>query len=199
LARLKYVLLAVAFAGVAGALGVFTAACDDDAESDSSAQQSDVAALQQQVDTLKADLQSTEELYAVLTLGTLELHGMDEGLNETGTIESSYVPNTRTAVRVLALTDWSDTLQADADAVHDTAVELLQALEAEDVEAAKAASTELHDSAHEFTDAVWGEIAADLPPDAGGVEEEHEEETPAAGETPSDHADEETPAAEETP
>jgi hypothetical protein len=198
LARLKGVLVS---AVLVATLGLLAAACDDDAETNSNAQQSDVDALETRVDEVSANLQSTEEMYAVLTLGTLELHGMDEGLNDTGTIESSYAPNTRTAVRVLALTDWSDTLQPDATAVHDSAVELLQALEAEDVEAAKTAATELHEGAHEFTDKVWSEIAADLPPDAGGPEEEHEEgeETPAAGETPAQHSEEETPAAEATP
>jgi hypothetical protein len=190
------VLLAVA---LIGALGIFAAACDDDAESQNNAQQSDVDRLTQSIDELNTRISHDEMMYAILQINSLGLHDMDEGLRD-GTIESSYAPNTRTAVRLLALTGWTPDLKPEADEVHGHAVDLLKALENEDIDAASAAATELHEGAHQFTDKVWAVVAADLPADAGGVEphDEEEEGTPAAGETPSgDHA--ETPAAGVTP
>jgi hypothetical protein len=199
LARLKYVLLATALIGT---LGIFAAACDDDAETQNNAQQSDVDRLTQSIDELNARVTNDEMMYAILHVNMLGLHDMDEGL-QAGTIESSYAPNTRTAVRLLALTDWSDDLQGDADALHGHAVDLLKALEDQDIDAAAAAASELHEGAHQFTDKVWAAVAADLPPDEGGVSAHDDEEeggTPTAGETPSDeHEMTETPAAGATP
>jgi hypothetical protein len=196
LARLKYVLLAGA---LLAALGIFAAACDDDAESQNNAQQSDVDRLTQSINELNTRVSRDEMMYAILQINSLGLHDMDEGL-KAGTIESSYAPNTRTAVRLLALTGWTPDLKPEADTLHGHAVDLLKALEDEDIDAASAAATELHEGAHQFTDKVWAVVAADLPPDAGGVaaHDDEEEGTPAAGETPSgDHA--ETPAAGATP
>jgi hypothetical protein len=199
MARLKYVLLAGA---LLAALGIFAAACDDDAESQNNAQQSDVDRLTQSIDELNTRVSNDEMMYAILQINSLGLHDMDEGLR-AGTIESSYAPNTRTAVRLLALTGWSDDLKPEADTLHGHAVDLLKALEDEDVEAASAASAELHEGAQQFTDKVWAVVAADLPPDAGGVaapDDDEEEGTPAAGETPADdHEMAETPAAGATP
>ena len=196
MARLKYVLLAGA---LLAALGIFAAACDDDAESQNNAQQSDVDRLTQSIDELNTRVSHDEMMYAILQINSLGLHDMDEGL-KAGTIESSYAPNTRTAVRLLALTGWTPDLKPEADTLHGHAVDLLKALQDEDIDAASAAATELHEGAHQFTDKVWAVVAADLPPDAGGVaaHDDEEEGTPAAGETPSgDHA--ETPAAGATP
>lgn len=207
MARLKNVLLSAA---LIGALGVFAAACDDDAETQNNAQQSDVDALQASIDEVNARLSRDEMMYAIIEINSLGLHEMNEGLL-AGNIETSYAPNTRTAIRLLALTDWSDDMQADADAIHDHAVDALQALEDENVEAAAAAATELHEGYHAFTDKVWREVAADLPADAGGVEahDDSDASTPAADETPDDHGGEgtpdgghmagETPAADATP
>jgi hypothetical protein len=181
LARFKHVLLAGA---LISALGLFAAACDDDAETQNNAQQSDV-------DTLTTRIQRHEQMDALLTLRTLGLHAMDEALQE-GTIESSFAPNTTAAIRVFELTDWG-THQADADAVQASAVDLLQALEAEDVDGAAAAAAELHEGEHDLSNAVWADLLGDLPEDEGGVE--HHEDS--GSETPADHSaddDEETPS-----
>ena len=197
MARLKYVLLAGA---LLAALGIFAAACDDDAESQNNAQQSDVDRLTQSINELNTRVSRDEMMYAILQINSLGLHDMDEGL-KAGTIESSYAPNTRTAVRLLALTGRTPDLKPEAATLHGHAVDLLKALQDEDIDAASAAATELHEGAHQFTDKVWAVVAADLPPDEGGVaphDDDEEDGTPVAGETPSgDHA--ETPAPGATP
>jgi hypothetical protein len=192
LARLKNVLFAAA---LIGALGLFAAACDDDAETQNNAQQSDI-------DAITARVQQLEMRESLLMLGTLGLHGMDQTLNETGVIDPSYSRNTTTALRVLSTTDWG-AHDEQAEAVRQAGIDLLAALHDEDVEAAKTAATDLHDTEHELSNAVWADILGDLPADEGGVEE-HDDgaASPAAGETPAsegDHAADTTPATEGTP
>jgi hypothetical protein len=178
LARFKNVLL---IGAVIGALGIFAAACDDEAVTESNAQQSDITAINDRID-------ENEMLYTVVTTSTLGLHDMDEQLN-AGTIDPSFIGNTRTLVRIYTLTDWTDDLAAEADAIRETGIELMAALEDEDIEAAAAAATELHDAEHEFSDKVWAELLGDLPEEEGGVAA-HDE----GGETPADG----TPAADGT-
>ena len=183
---IKRWLLAVAAVSM---LGLTAAACDDDDGAESGTNAS-----QQAVDAVSARVQRNEQMFALVSLSKLELHGMDESLAD-GMVETSFVPNTRAAVRLLALTDWDTSVDADATAVHEHAVALLKALEAEDLDAASNAAHELHEGAHDLDRAVWAIIAKDLPPDAGGPQPEDEEsaETPAA-----DHGAE-TPEAAATP
>lgn len=140
---------------------LFAVACGDDADSSDSASQSSI-------DELSARVQRNEQMAAVLEMNKLGLHDMDESL-AAGTIESSFAPNTRTAIRVLALTDWEDDFSEDAGIVQEHAVDLLKALEDEDIAGAARHAKELHELGHDFTDAVWAKLAADLPADAGGV------------------------------
>jgi hypothetical protein len=177
-------LIAVAFAAVA---------CDDEAAD------SESSASQESIDEVTARVQYNEMMVYWLTIGDAGLHDMDEGLNDTGVIESEYIPNTRKAIRLFAVTDWPEDMQADADAVEATAVELLHALEDDDAEAAAPLATELHDGWHDFDAGVQTELFGDLPPDAGGVEEHEDEGTPAADETPEEDHDEEEPAETATP
>lgn len=189
--RIKHAVIAAALLSAMA----LAAACSDDANTDSSAQQSDI-------DALNARIERLDMMHAVIGLSKLGLHDMDESL-AAGTIESSFSSNTRTAIRLLALTEWPSDLAADADTVEGHAVDLLKALADEDVDAASDAATALHDGEHDFSDEVWAILAADLPADAGGVEAHDESgETPAAGETAgADHDEEaeETPAADESP
>ena len=169
------------------AVAATVVACDEEADSEDSASQESIG-------QLDARVQYNEMMVYWLSIGDAGLHDMDEGLNDTGAIESDYIPNTRKAVRLFAVTDWPDDMQADAAALEATAVELLQALSDDDGEAAAPLAAELHDAEHEFSETVQADLFGGLPPDAGGVEE-HEEEaegTPAAGETPGadDHGDE---------
>jgi hypothetical protein len=189
----KHLLVAAAIAPL---LGMMAVACDgdNDAESESSASQ-------ESIDTVAARVQRNEMMFYTSAIRDAQLHAMDEDLNATGVIESSYIPNTRGAVRLLALTDWPAEFQEDADAVHDVAVELLHALEADDAEAAAPLATELHESEHDFNAEITNELVQDLPPDEGGPEEHDDggSTTPAAGETAEGGHGEEEPTAEATP
>jgi hypothetical protein len=196
LARFTFALGAVAAISIV-AFGA--AACGDDndtAEGDSSASQASI-------DEVTARVQRNEMLYSTIAISNLGLHGMDEHLNQERTIEGSFVPNTRAAIRLFALTDWDSDLKDDAEALEATAVELLKALQDEDIDAAAAAATELHESEHDFSNEVWAILAADLPADAGGVEAH---DAGGASGTPEGDGDgghgdggEETPATESTP
>jgi hypothetical protein len=179
---MKFALVALA---VTSALALFAAACSDD---DNKTASGSSTASQASVDDLAATVQQNAEMFALITIGAIPLHDMDETI-AAGTIDPKFVPNTRTTVRVLALTDWDSSLKADADTVHGHAVDLLKALEDGDVEAAKDPAHELHEGWHEFSDEAWAVVAKDLPPDAGGVapDEDEEETTPAAGTTPAAH------------
>jgi hypothetical protein len=179
--------LIAAFAAITVIAGIAVACGDDDADSSSNTSQ-------ETIDAVNARMQRNEMLFAVVTMRSLGLHDMDESL-AAGTIESSFSGNTRTAIRLFALTDWDPSLAADAEELRGHAVDLLKALEDEDVDAAAAAAKELHDGEHDFSNEVWAILAADLPADAGGVEA-HDDE-PAAGETAEGdgHSDDETPAA----
>jgi hypothetical protein len=172
----------IAFVALIAAALVAAACGDDNTKTASTASN----ASQASVDDLTARIQRNEQLFAAVTIGNVPLHDMDESI-KAGTIEASFVPNVRTVVRLLALTNWSATLKADADALHGHAVDLLRALSDADVAAAKAPSEALHDGWHEFSDKLWGELAKDLPPDAGGVAPDDAEMTPAAAGTATSH------------
>lgn len=162
---------------IAPVLGLVAVACSDDATSENSAQQSDI-------DTLGAQVQDNEVLFAIKAIGDLPLHDMDESIN-AGTIGDRDLPNARSAVRYLAITDWHDSLEEGAADVQDAAERLVNALDDGDVEAAKQPATDLHEGWHEFSDAAWEEIGEHLPPEAGvGTEHEEGGETPTAGGTP---------------
>ena len=189
----KHALLAMAIAPL---LGIMAVACDDDPEAESES-----SASQESIDTLSARVQHNEMMFYTSAIRDAQLHAMDEALNATGVIESTYIPNTRGAIRLLALTDWPAEFQEDADAVHDVAVELLAALEDDDAAAAAPLATELHDAEHDFNATVTNELVKDLPPDEGGPEEHDDggSTTPAAGETAEGGHDEEEPTTEATP
>jgi hypothetical protein len=175
-------------------LAVAAVACgDDDAESQNNASQG-------AVDDIAARVQRNEMMVYVLTIGDAGLHGMDEGLGDSGVIEDNYVPNTRKAIRLLALTDWPDGLRATADELRATAVELLRTLQDGDAEAAAPLAAELHEGEHDFNAEVSEVLFGDLPADAGGVEEHDDQASespeasgsPDAGATPAEgeeHAD----------
>jgi hypothetical protein len=184
MARFTHVVVAAA---LLAALAFGAAACDDE---DAPPATGSSNASQESIDQLAARVQRNEMLFATIALSKLGLHAMDDALNaDAPAIDPSYSRNTREAVRLLALTNWDTSVEEDAAAVHDHAVELLAALSEEDIAAAGDAATALHEGEHDLSNDVWAIVAKDLPPDAGGVES-HDEgaETPAAGETaPADH------------
>jgi hypothetical protein len=174
---------ALLFALAFGSLAFTAAACgDDDTQSDSSAQQSDI-------DTITARVQRDEVVFALKAIGDLPLHDMDEAIN-AGEVESSFLPNARDVVRYIGVTDWPTALDSAATDLQNAAIELVTALDAGDTEAAKQPATDLHELWHDFDHDAWAEIGGDLPPEAGTQPEEddHGSETPAAEGTSSDGA-----------
>ncbi len=165
--------------GIVAITSVVATACGSDTKNADSSS----TASQASVEQLSARVQRNEMLFASVTLSSLPLHAMDESLAE-GKAESTFVPTTRSAVRILALTDWDPSLKAEADAVLGHAVDLLKALDEGDLAAAKDPAHELHETYHDFADKIWAIVAKDLPADAGGVSPHDEEVTPTAGTTP---------------
>ena len=154
--RMRALIFALAAVGVL----VTAAACgDDEADSNSSAQQSDI-------DTINATIQDNEVLFAIKAVGDLPLHDMDEAIN-AGTVEDNHLPTARDAIRYLGLTNWPASLEEEAKEVEDAAIALAAALDEGDTEAAKQPATDLHEGWHEFEDKAWEEIGEDLPPEAG--------------------------------
>lgn len=184
----RFLLLGVAALAVA----FFAAACDDDAESNNNASQGSVDAVNARIEELHDDVQRVEMMHALLALSKLGLHDMAEGLRG-GAIESSYIPNTRAAWRILALTDWHDDVRADAEAVRDDAGALLEALQADDIEAAKEHARALHEGEHDFSGAVWELLESQAGVEEPGGGHGTDSGTPAADGTPA------TPAADGTP
>lgn len=167
MAIFRRALLAVALIATAG---MVAAACGDEADTANNPSQASVDAINERI-------QRNEMMFAVIELGGLGLHDMDVALNEDETIDSSFVPITRTAIRLLALTNWTPEFQEDAASVREDAEALLAALQADDLEAAKQHATALHGSEHDLNAAVWNHLAADLPEDAGGPQGGHGDES----------------------
>ena len=107
----------------AAALAFTAAACgDDDAESDSSAQQSDI-------NTITARLQRDEVVFALKAIGDLPLHDMDVAINE-GEVEGDFLPNARDVIRYIGVTDWPAALDPAVTDIQNAAIELVKALDA---------------------------------------------------------------------
>jgi hypothetical protein len=105
--------------------------------------------------------------YALITLDELPLHEMDEAA-QGGTIDPEFAPAVRTLVRILSLTDWLPELEEGAAALHEQAVELLEAIESGEVENVREPAAAVHESTHEFTDEGWEVVGANVAESGGG-------------------------------
>jgi outer membrane murein-binding lipoprotein Lpp len=108
---------------------------------------------------LQDKVASLESQVADLTAGTYlldnaGLHAIDEGLQEADEIDASYLGVIQRIRGVVAATPWPEELQAQATALVETMDSLAAALEADDLEAARAGATETHEVQHEFSHAV---------------------------------------------
>jgi hypothetical protein len=165
---------------VAAALlfGVAATACSDSDNASSSNNAS-----QQSVDQLSTRVQQNEMLTAWLALQPLPMHDLAETL-DAGTIDPQYVPTLRTAIRVLALTNWTSDIKPDATQYHDDAVTLLQGIESGKAAADLTdAADAVHDDADAFKITLGNTVAKDLPQDAGGPVPTRSSEQPAGDAT----------------
>jgi hypothetical protein len=136
-------------------------ACGGEAQTESSASQ-------ESIEQLNVRMQYSESLHAMLEIAEYPIHEIEESVTLDDTIESSFVPDTREVIRVIALTDWLDELAADAEEMEAQAVVLLHALQDDDIAAAEEASNDPHQDMHAFDTLAWSVLAEDLPIDAGG-------------------------------
>jgi hypothetical protein len=173
---------ALLLAALAVSAAAFAAACGGSSSSDATSDPTAQAAL----DALTLRVQRDEMLNAWITISNLPVHEMDTAV-QGGKIDGKYVPTLRAAIRVLALTGWTDDLKASTTKFHDDAVALLQALNAGKTAAeVKDLSSAAHEDWHMFGTGVGNAVAKDLPADAGG---------PSLAATPSTST---TPAANST-
>jgi|CXWL01.1.fsa_nt_gi hypothetical protein len=161
---------------VCAAAFAFIACSGDEAETDSSAAQGDVAAIGDRIER-------NEIMFALVEIGSIPLHDMNEAIAE-GRIESDFIPDTRKALRLLALTDWGS-LQAQADELTTSGSLLLAALRDNDVEAAKEPAASLHEGWHDFSVAAWEDVEKGSPVLTNNEDDDHGAPTTTeAGTTP---------------
>ena len=181
---MKRLITGAVLAAMASLLAIAAAACGSDSATieDSASQAS--------IDELAARVQRNQMLNAVITLAGLPMHEMDSAA-QTGKIDNKFLPSTRTLVRVVALTEWSPELRADATKLHDDSVTLLQALDAgKDAAAIKPLSQSMHEDWHMFLESAWDVVAKDLPAGAGGPRAKPDDEsTSVPNPTPMSHGD----------
>jgi hypothetical protein len=177
----RHMLLA-ALAIPALALGAVACGDDDDAAEGNSSPSA------QDIDALTARMQRNEMATALLGIGNLPLHDIDEAIASGEEIPNDAVPSMRTVIRLISITDWAPNLNADADAVKESAEAFISAAEADDHGAVAEHSTAVHDGWHDFAEDAWDIVA----PGTGG-DDHSASETPTDEETP--HSDAETPEA----
>jgi len=116
---------------------------------------------------------------------------IDETIAAGEEIPNNAIPSMRTVIRLITITEWDSDLQADADAIKESAEAFITAAEADDHGAVAEAATAVHDGWHDFSEGAWEVIA----PGTGGGDHDDGEETPHADEEGEEHSDEETPEA----
>jgi hypothetical protein len=109
-----------------------------------------IAALEQEVADLRAQLASVGMLTVNTYLVDAAFHAMDEALHQ-GDLDPRFLNTVREAATVVAALRWPEGLDAVAEEFLASAAELASALQAEDVEAAAAAAAVVHDKQHELS------------------------------------------------
>ena len=81
-------------------------------------------------------------------------HALDEGLNETKTVDPVYLSTVNRVRKVVAQAPWPEELHGQAGAFVDVLTEFAAALEADNGEEAAALAAEAHAAQHEFSVAI---------------------------------------------
>jgi outer membrane murein-binding lipoprotein Lpp len=130
------------------------------------------AAAEENTETGASHDQVFQVVVGTYLLDNAGLHGIDEGLQEAEEIDASYLGVIQRIRGVVAATPWPEELQAQSTGLVEAMDSLAEALEADDLEAARSGATEVHEAQHDFSHAV-GEWLAEH----GVVPEgEHEDE-----------------------
>ena len=156
------------------AVGVLLgAACsddDDDAGAQDGVSQEDFTALETQV--------SRNNVFAGLVgLSAVPFHELDENIQTASDIPEDYAFEVEHAQEVNSAIIWPDELTELAAPFETALDEFAAAIEDDDLEAAKAAATETHDSLHELEHEAWA-YAAGEEHEEGDEHEEEATETP---------------------
>jgi len=124
-----------------------------------------VVALEQRIDDLEemdhdsdTDMDEGQHLpqafqvaVALYLLDTVGFHSLDDRINGEGIIEASDAAVVGRVERVLAATDWPETLQSHADELTDVLNHYAEALSADDLESAKPLAGDAHDIQHDLS------------------------------------------------
>jgi hypothetical protein len=139
-----------------------------------------LAALQETLSTLQADLDAlevkVEEMAAAAGgadehaaepaadafnvavaqyfMDTAGFHGIDEALNETKTIDASYYSTVSRVRKVIIQITWPEELQEQATAFDDLLGQFAEALEADNAEEAAPLATQVHEAQHDLSHAI---------------------------------------------
>ena len=101
-------------------------------------------------------------------MDTAGFHGIDEALNETKKIETSYPSTVSRVHKIVQQISWPEALATQSHALDKALEELSSALEADNAEDAAKAATTVHEAQHELSHAI-DEWAAIQQPVAGDV------------------------------
>ena len=120
------------------AVGIFASACSDDSGGGGNA----------------------EVINAINIMDKAGLHDIDESINNDKEIPANALTVARQVRAVIALTEWPDDLQSQADALEKIFEEFETVLAAEQPDMAKAAesSKKAHDAEHDFSHDVWAHL-----------------------------------------
>ena len=91
---------------------------------------------------------------AQYVMDTAGFHDLDEGLNETKTVDPAYLSTVNRVRKVVAQAPWPQALHDQAGAFVDLLTEFATALDADDGEAAAALATEAHTAQHDLSHAI---------------------------------------------
>jgi predicted chitinase len=94
-------------------------------------------------------------------MDTAGFHGIDEALNETKKIETSYPSTVSRVKKLVAQLSWPTALDAPAEALLKSLDELSAALEADNAEDAAKAATTVHEAQHDLSHAIDEALGSD--------------------------------------
>jgi hypothetical protein len=141
-------LLSLALAACAGTATPASQASDLEAR---------VAALEAQLaasETHTEDGDAFGVAVAQYVMDTAGFHAMDEGLNETKTVDPAYLSTINRVRKVVAQAPWPEALHEQVEGFETHLADFAAALEADNGEEAATLASSLHDTEHELSHAI---------------------------------------------
>jgi outer membrane murein-binding lipoprotein Lpp len=153
-------------------LSLLLAACSPTSDSSTENQASQIAALESRIAALEAQVATLsaeppaapdehaedagifEVTVAQYVMDTAGFHSMDEALNETKTVEASYLSAVKRVQKVLSATVWPEELQAQSTGLMELLDKFAEALDADNGEEAATLASEVHTAQHDLSGAI---------------------------------------------